>query len=263
MQFYTNGLFHIYNQGNNRQQVFFSEANYLFFLWKMRAYLLPFGDLVAYSLMPNHFHWLFYVKEVQLPREMLKAHVAAVEQIRKGKVAASDGVGASDGVTLSHAVTKAALANHPTAPAPNLGASVGVTRSHADTKAALTNHPTAPAPYITLNESIGILQRSYTRAINKSNNRSGSLFREKCKAEDGWIAEFVTLTNKKGQPDYRFLPGSGYASHCLNYIHLNAVEANLVRQQEDWPYSSAKDYAGQRNGNLCNIEMGKQLMRML
>ena len=36
---------------------------------------------------------------------------------------------------------------------------------------------------ITLNESIGILQRTYTRAINLQNNWSGSLFRSDCKAK--------------------------------------------------------------------------------
>jgi putative transposase len=67
MDFKPNAIYHIYNQGNNRQQIFFSEENYLFFIKKMRTYLLPYGDLLCYCLMPNHFHWLFYVREVILP----------------------------------------------------------------------------------------------------------------------------------------------------------------------------------------------------
>ncbi|MEM1327726.1 MAG: hypothetical protein AAGI23_17325 [Bacteroidota bacterium] len=57
MDFYNNQLFHIYNQGNNSRQTFFEEENYRYFLWKMRAYLPLFGDLISWCLMPNHFHW--------------------------------------------------------------------------------------------------------------------------------------------------------------------------------------------------------------
>jgi putative transposase len=66
MHLYTNQLFHIYNQGNNSQTIFFHEENYHYFLWKMRAYLLPFGDLVAYCLMPTHFHWLFFIQKMKV-----------------------------------------------------------------------------------------------------------------------------------------------------------------------------------------------------
>lgn len=66
MQFHPNAIYHIYNQGNNRQQIFFKPENYLFFLKKMREYLLPHGDLLCYCLMPNHFHWLMYVREVEV-----------------------------------------------------------------------------------------------------------------------------------------------------------------------------------------------------
>ncbi|MBK6994772.1 MAG: hypothetical protein IPH31_07535 [Lewinellaceae bacterium] len=61
MNFEANTVYHIYNQGNNRQPVFFTQDNYLFFLRKMRKHLLPYADLLCYCLMPNHFHWLVYV----------------------------------------------------------------------------------------------------------------------------------------------------------------------------------------------------------
>ncbi len=258
MKFHINTLHHIYNQGNNRQQVFFSDENYHFFLWKMRAHLLPFGDLVAYCLMPNHFHWLFYVRALEVSKAVFDAHSQAVERMRKGK--ASEGVTSShalttgsqadhssEGVTSSHALTTGSQADH---------SSEGVTSSHALTTDALTTTKT-----ITLNDSIGILQRSYTRAINKQQNTTGSLFRKECKAKDGWIDEFVTLTKKSGQMDFRFLPGSGYVHHCLNYLHENPKEGKLVLRPEDWMFSSARDYAGLRNGNLCNLELGRKLMR--
>ena len=58
MKFSENELYHIYNRGNNRQPIFFRPANYLFFLEKVRKYILPYCDMLAYCLMPNHFHFL-------------------------------------------------------------------------------------------------------------------------------------------------------------------------------------------------------------
>ena len=43
MQFEQNVVYHIYNQGNNRKQIFFERSHYLLFLRKMRSYLLPYG----------------------------------------------------------------------------------------------------------------------------------------------------------------------------------------------------------------------------
>jgi len=58
MEFFKNELYHIYNRGNNQQKIFFKPDNYLFFLGKVRRYILPYCDILAYCLMPNHFHFL-------------------------------------------------------------------------------------------------------------------------------------------------------------------------------------------------------------
>jgi len=216
MDFYPNQLFHIYNQGNNRQRIFFSEENYELFLWKMRAHLLPFGDLVAYCLMPNHFHWLFYVRQVHVNRSVYKAHVAKTKALRRFR-----------------------QGHPPKQPIP-IASSQGMT---------------------SLNKSIGVLQGSYARSINEYlPDRSGSLFRKPCQAKDGWIDEFVTLKNKYGQLDTRFMPGTNYAYHCFHYIHNNPTDAGLVTNDLDWPYSSARDYAGQRRGTLCKLEIGREIL---
>jgi len=219
MLFYENQLFHIYNQGNNQRPLFFTDDNYQFFLWKMRAYLLPFGDLVAWCLMPNHFHWLFYVRQRSLSRENLWKIVDEIEfQRRKSKYGKN-------------------------AKPVNKG-----------------NQRIANKNYlIDLNESIGNLQMAYTRALNKERKMSGSLFRQGCKAKDGWIHEFVTL-KKNRKEDNRFLPGTEYAYRCLGYIHQNPVVAKIVSKDTDYRWSSAKDYAGLRQGTLCNLELGRQLM---
>lgn len=63
MKFISESIYHVYNRGNNRQKIFFSEANYWFFIKKIKKEILPCADLIAYCLMPNHFHLLFVVKE--------------------------------------------------------------------------------------------------------------------------------------------------------------------------------------------------------
>jgi putative transposase len=55
--------YHIYNRGNNRQPIFFNPGNYLFFLKKLRAQVLPVADILAYCLMPNYFHLIIHANE--------------------------------------------------------------------------------------------------------------------------------------------------------------------------------------------------------
>lgn len=62
MEFIQGNIYHIYNRGNNRQLIFFEEKNYHFFLQKMRTHLLPHCHLLAWCLMPNHFHWMVQIR---------------------------------------------------------------------------------------------------------------------------------------------------------------------------------------------------------
>ena len=51
MNFQVGHIYHIYNQGNNRQRIFFDERNYIFFKEKIRGCILPFADILAWCLM--------------------------------------------------------------------------------------------------------------------------------------------------------------------------------------------------------------------
>lgn len=66
MIFETGHIYHIYNQGNNRQKIFFKDENYLLFLRKMREYIIPYADIIAWCLMPNHFHIMVYVHTLEI-----------------------------------------------------------------------------------------------------------------------------------------------------------------------------------------------------
>ncbi|WP_289053550.1 transposase [Carboxylicivirga marina] len=54
--------YHIHNRGNNKENIFKEDRNYLFFLTKVKKYLLDISDIYAYCLMPNHFHLVSKIK---------------------------------------------------------------------------------------------------------------------------------------------------------------------------------------------------------
>ena len=171
MHFNPNKTYHIYNQGNNKQQIFFTHENYMYFLSMYKTLVAPHADTLAYCLMPNHFHFLISTNET------------SVTPVKVGSL------------TLS----------------------------------ALSN-------------GIRVLLSSYASAINKQQQTSGSLFRQKTKAK--------LLEN--GSANYTFT--------AFHYIHQNPLEAGLVQSLNDWEYSSFKDYTGIRKGTLCNKQLAKQLI---
>ena len=63
MQFEKDHVYHIYNMGNNSTKIFFNEENYIFFLRKIRTEIKPISEILAYCLMPNHFHLMIQATE--------------------------------------------------------------------------------------------------------------------------------------------------------------------------------------------------------
>ena len=166
MHFAPGNIYHIYNRGNNRQQIFFSREHYLFFLNKLKKELTPYCHILAWCLMPNHFHLM-----VDYPENKLSES------------------------------------------------------SHS------------------LNKAIAIVLRSYAQAINKQQNRTGSLFQQKTKAK---------LLTESENADYPLV--------CFHYIHQNPLRANLVERLEDWEFSSFRDYAGLREGTLVDKALAYRFM---
>lgn len=71
---------------------------------------------------------------------------------------------------------------------------------------------------------------SYTKAINKRYDRVGALF--------------------QGQFRAKRIDRNEYLLHLSRYIHLNPVQAGLVKRPEDWAFSSYREYLGLRQGKL-------------
>mgnify|MGYP001217530375 CR=1 FL=1 len=59
--------YHIYNRGNNRENIFIEERNYEYFMALYAKYIDPVAETFAYCLLRNHFHVLLRVKsEVEI-----------------------------------------------------------------------------------------------------------------------------------------------------------------------------------------------------
>ena len=55
-------VYHIFNRAVGNEKLFREEDNYRYFLTKMQQHILPVADILAYSLLPNHFHLLVQIK---------------------------------------------------------------------------------------------------------------------------------------------------------------------------------------------------------
>lgn len=55
-------FYHIYNRGNNRENLFHQERNYAYFKQLWWKHISPIADTWAYCLLRNHFHILVYIK---------------------------------------------------------------------------------------------------------------------------------------------------------------------------------------------------------
>lgn len=55
-------FYHIWNRGNNRENLFYTAANYEYFLRMYAEFLAPVAETYAFCLLPNHFHLLIRTK---------------------------------------------------------------------------------------------------------------------------------------------------------------------------------------------------------
>lgn len=78
----------------------------------------------------------------------------------------------------------------------------------------------------------------YTQAVNKQQQRSGTLF--------------------EGRPKHIPIENDDYLIHLMWYIHSNPVEAGLVSMHSKWPFSNYLDCVGKRNGTMVDKDLIRQ-----
>jgi len=141
--------YHIYNRGNNKENLFYKQKNYTYFLENWKKYLADYFDIYSFCLLPNHFHFLSKVRSERqiaiVNKEVYDINIVLEERFRRFFI-------------------------------------------------------------------------TYSQAINKAQNRTGSLFQKRFKRI------------KVNKDEYFF--------RLVQYIHHNPVHHKFCGSIEDWKYSS-------------------------
>ena len=84
-------IYHIYNRAVGKDNLFGDEDNYHYFLKQWKAYL-PYLEVYAYCLMPNHFHFLAKVKPIVGEQEihLHKQNTSKNKRFIKGEIPYSE-----------------------------------------------------------------------------------------------------------------------------------------------------------------------------
>ena len=168
MKFQSGTVYHIYNQGNNRQRLFHTPSNYHYFIKQYKRFVNIRADLLGYCLMPNHFHFLILTNPLSV-------------KLRK--------IGTLDLSELSN--------------------------------------------------GIRLMLSAYAAGLNKQLGYTGSQFRQHTKAKLVPSEDLEYLTN------------------CFHYIHQNPVRAGLTKTEVDWEFSSSREFSGERDEGICNLELSR------
>ena len=142
--------YHIFNQGNNKENIFKEKRNYSYFLGLINKYLHPICEVFAYCLLPNHFHLVLKTNE-----------------------------GVPDKV---------------------------------------------------LSQKFSNLFNTYSKAINKAHNRTGSLFRDRFRR--------------------KVIENEDYLRNLIVYVHLNPEYHELYPDFKKYKYSSYQSYLSKKASKL-------------
>ncbi len=70
--------YHIFNKAIGSDKLFITPDDYSFFLQKLDRYIIPIADIISYCLIPNHFHLLVDIREIDnLPIKLSKQYQGA------------------------------------------------------------------------------------------------------------------------------------------------------------------------------------------
>lgn len=75
--------YHIYNRTVSNDLLFNEEKNFSFFISRIKKYLLTESEVLAYCLMPNHFHLLVKIKSTDFSSSMHRLALSYVVAFNK------------------------------------------------------------------------------------------------------------------------------------------------------------------------------------
>ena len=206
----TGKMYHLYNRGNNRENLFYKKENYHYFIRQFDKYLSNFVDVYAYCLLPNHFHFLIKIKdEDEIFRNIIDA-IAQSELINQEN-------GEQHLVSLKD--LPSVREDLPSVCAENL-------------------------PNLITNK-FRLLFMSYAKAINKQEKRVGSLFQKKFKIKevdnDKYFSQLIFYIHANPQKhglidDFREWNYSSYHS-----ITLEKISKLKKKEVIDW-FGNIEEY---------------------
>ena len=148
-------IFHVYNRTNNKEKLFLTDENRLFFLKRFKEIVGAFADTYCWNLLPDHFHLLIRIKSEKLIIAELKSR-------------------SKEAITMTERKFLARVANLSTTALPRVAnlSKVGNPDEH--------DPPKVGNPEITFSElmeqTFKRFFQSYALAFNKKHNRKGNLF---------------------------------------------------------------------------------------
>ncbi len=169
-----NQIYHVYNHANAFEDLYKEDFCYRIFLNKLVKYILPYADLLAFCLMPNHFHIVIRIRS----EDEVKAAVEFNYNPAKRK----------DRIEIVKLKMKQLETN----------------------------------PSLFFSRRFSDFFNSYTKTINKCFNRRGSLFLKNFKRKE--------------------VDSEQYLKYLIYYVHVNPVRHELMRNINEWPWSSYKSY---------------------
>ena len=81
-----NAIYHIFNRGNQRQEVFHDEEDFQTFLSILVHYKLKYGfKNYHFILIPNHFHFIWWIKNAEIMPKAMKEITLAYTNVHHRK----------------------------------------------------------------------------------------------------------------------------------------------------------------------------------
>lgn len=73
----------MYNRSNNKEELFRSDKDRIFFLSQYAKYLHPMAETLCWSLLPNHFHFLIRIREANEITATLQRNTSRLKDAEK------------------------------------------------------------------------------------------------------------------------------------------------------------------------------------